>query len=320
MGTVQFGRDRTSEPSPAGRSPRRRRTQATQGDQPELASAVDMQLALVEMQRRVQGRVPLPWIQPDPEWLRRAAGGRPAARALQRHPARLDRLPPDVPADRRHPAALRGARAAGLRRRSSRSAATATRSSRSSPAGTKRRRVSSAGATRENAQPDGLAAGLDQVLRARAAAVPGALRRSARASVSTSPDGRTGTVRICGWEPDFAVITPGADRRLILRPLRRRSGRSRRSPARSARTTTARCITSFATRDGRYRVYACDVCRRYLKAYDGRNAHATGDGGRGFDCDAAARRGGHAAGVRVVIRDQGLGTRIRDCGLGFRDR
>jgi FdhE protein len=31
-------------------------------------------------------------------------------------------------------------------------------------------------------------------------------------------------------------------------------------------------ITSFATRDGRYRVYACDVCRRYLKAYDARYA------------------------------------------------
>jgi len=31
-------------------------------------------------------------------------------------------------------------------------------------------------------------------------------------------------------------------------------------------------ITSFATRDGRYRVYACDVCRKYLKAYDARNA------------------------------------------------
>jgi hypothetical protein len=29
-------------------------------DQPELASAVDMQVALVEMQRRVQSRVPLP--------------------------------------------------------------------------------------------------------------------------------------------------------------------------------------------------------------------------------------------------------------------
>jgi hypothetical protein len=47
-------------------------------EQPELATAVDMQLALVEMQRRVQSRVPLPWIQVDPEWMRtqQAAGRR----------------------------------------------------------------------------------------------------------------------------------------------------------------------------------------------------------------------------------------------------
>ena len=32
-------------------------------------------------------------------------------------------------------------------------------------------------------------------------------------------------------------------------------------------------ITSFATRDGRYRVAACDVCRRYIKAYDARHAN-----------------------------------------------
>ena len=31
-------------------------------------------------------------------------------------------------------------------------------------------------------------------------------------------------------------------------------------------------ITSFATRDGLYRLYGCDVCQRYLKAFDGRNA------------------------------------------------
>jgi formate dehydrogenase maturation protein FdhE len=31
-------------------------------------------------------------------------------------------------------------------------------------------------------------------------------------------------------------------------------------------------ITSFATPDGQYRVYACDACQRYLKAYDGRRA------------------------------------------------
>src|SRR5437868_11926318 len=50
-------------------------------EQPELASAVDMQIALVDIQRRVQSRVPLPWIQADPEWLRaQQAAGRPIVR------------------------------------------------------------------------------------------------------------------------------------------------------------------------------------------------------------------------------------------------
>ncbi len=49
--------------------------------QPELASAVDMQIALVDVQRRVQGRVPLPWIQADAEWLRsQQREGRPLVR------------------------------------------------------------------------------------------------------------------------------------------------------------------------------------------------------------------------------------------------
>jgi formate dehydrogenase maturation protein FdhE len=76
---------------------------------------------------------------------------------------------------------------------------------------------------------------------------------------------------LCAGEPDFSVITPAAERHLIcsrcaLRwkfepltcPYCRNSNRAR--------------ITSFATTDGQYRVYACDVCRRYLKAYDGRRA------------------------------------------------
>lgn len=76
---------------------------------------------------------------------------------------------------------------------------------------------------------------------------------------------------VCGWEADFAVITPSAERRLICGrclgqwtfdpiacPFCGNADRSR--------------ITSFATRDGRYRVYGCDACRKYLKAYDGRNA------------------------------------------------
>jgi FdhE protein len=67
------------------------------------------------------------------------------------------------------------------------------------------------------------------------------------------------------------VITPSADRRLIC-------GRCGAQWSFGAHTCPfcsnddRSLITSFATRDGRYRVYACDVCRRYVKAYDGRSA------------------------------------------------
>ena len=56
-------------------------------------------------------------------------------------------------------------------------------------------------------------------------------------------------------------------------------------------------ITSFATRDGRYRVYACDVCRRYLKAYDARHASrpvmVSVDSIATLPLDAAAMQRGH---------------------------
>jgi FdhE protein len=75
----------------------------------------------------------------------------------------------------------------------------------------------------------------------------------------------------CGWEPDFAVITPSADRRLICgRCLAQWNFATLTCPF--CANDDRALITSFATRDGRYRVYACDVCRRYLKAYDGRHA------------------------------------------------
>lgn len=76
---------------------------------------------------------------------------------------------------------------------------------------------------------------------------------------------------LCGGEPDFAVITPAAERHLLCG----RCGLGWKFDAlacpycpNSDRTR----ITSFATPDGQYRVYACDVCLRYLKAYDGRHA------------------------------------------------
>jgi formate dehydrogenase maturation protein FdhE len=76
---------------------------------------------------------------------------------------------------------------------------------------------------------------------------------------------------LCGGEPELAVIMPTAERHLIcgrcalqwkFDPL---SCPYCQNDDRSA-------ISSFATSDGQYRVYACNVCKRYLKAYDGRHA------------------------------------------------
>ena len=76
---------------------------------------------------------------------------------------------------------------------------------------------------------------------------------------------------ICGWEADFAVITPSAERRLFCgRCVAQWSFAPLTCPF--CANDDRALITSFATRDGRYRVYACDVCRRYLKAYDARHA------------------------------------------------
>ena len=76
---------------------------------------------------------------------------------------------------------------------------------------------------------------------------------------------------LCGGNPDFSVITPSAERHLICgRCELRWKWESLACP--HCRNSDRTRITSFATPDGQYRVYACDVCRRYLKAYDGRRA------------------------------------------------
>jgi len=74
---------------------------------------------------------------------------------------------------------------------------------------------------------------------------------------------------LCGGEPDFAVITPAAERHLICsRCTLRWKYESLTCPY--CRNADRGTITSFATSDGQYRVYACDRCHRYLKAYDAR--------------------------------------------------
>jgi hypothetical protein len=240
-------------------------------DQPELASAVDMQLALVEMQRRVQLRVPLPWIQVDPEWLQaQQAAGRPLVRFG------------DIPIEWTDFRLILRQTADILRRFDAleradydRIVALGREGNALEPLVTEWYEATSHadGAPGRDAKPHASTdapAGLEQVL---ALAMRPFLSRCAEAlsqRVDLS-EWRCGHCPFCGWEPDFAVITPSADRRLICG---RCAGQWAFAPLTCpfcGNDDRAR-VTSFATRDGKYRVYGCDVCRRYLKAYDGRNA------------------------------------------------
>jgi FdhE protein len=237
--------------------------------QPELASAIDMQLALVEMQRRVQGRVPLPRIAVDPAWARaQQAAGRPLVRfgdiplewsdfrlTLRQTADILLRFEALERADYEQIVAL-GRDGNALEPLVS----TWYNATSGVDAGTDPR----------NRAPSDAPANMDQVL---VLALRPFLARCVEA-LTPQVDLTTwthGHCPICGWEPDFAVITPNAERRLFCgRCVAQWSFAPLTCPF--CANDDRALITSFATRDGRYRVYACDVCRRYLKAYDARHA------------------------------------------------
>ena len=118
--------------------------------------------------------------------------------------------------------------------------------------------------------PEGAPPSLDQVL---VLAIRPFLARCAEALMPRAElqAWTHGHCPVCGWEPDFAAILPNAERRLICgRCVAQWSGGALTCPF--CANDDRALITSFATRDGRYRVYACDVCRRYLKAYDARHS------------------------------------------------
>ena len=237
-------------------------------DQPELASAVDMQLALVDMQRRVQSRVPLPWI---------SAGRRLAARRSRRPAAPLVRFG-DIPLDwtdfrltlrqtadiLRRFDALEPRRAHSHHRaRARRQRARAARHAR----GTTRRRASR---RRSRERLPTAPPSLDQVL---VLALRPFLARCAEALTQRADCRRWqhGHCPFCGWEPEFAVITPSADRRLICgRCSAQWAFAAAHLPVLRERRPRAHHVVRHARRPlPRVR---CDVCRRYLKAYDARNA------------------------------------------------
>jgi FdhE protein len=284
---------------PSRRSDSREATElrALRERQPELADAIDMHLELLEVQRRVQGRIPVPWFELTSEVLsRHQAEARPLLRfediplpltdlrlvvrqttdVMRRFGAledddcqRVQDLGRDV--------ALVGLIAQWYQARAE-------------------ARAPAPAAPPADEDGPGEGGAIDQVFTlvmrpflSRCAEVLQPNTGLAAWTHSHCP--------LCGGEPDFSVITPAAERHLIcgrcaLRwkfealtcPYCHNADRSR--------------ITSFATPDGQYRVYACDACRRYLKAYDARRATRpvmpVVDGVATLPLDAAAIQRGYS--------------------------
>ncbi len=179
--------------------------------QPELATAVDMQLELVEEQRRVQSRVPLPWIQPDPAWVAaQQRAGRPVIRFADIPLEWTDlRLTLRQTADILH-------RYEAMDRAEHEQIQALSRDGNALQALVTRWYAATSGVddTGPRQRAPESPASLDQVL---VLSLRPFLARCAesllqRADLSAW---RHGHCPYCGWEPDFAVITPNADRRLI---------------------------------------------------------------------------------------------------------
>ncbi len=241
-----------------------------------------MQIALVDLQRRVQARVPMPWLEVDAEWLKRQHElGRPLLRFK------------DIPLDWTDVRLMFRQTADILRRFDALENADCTAIQAISRSGNMLEPLVIAWyeklALRGEPDPADTARpaesddhkpstgtphvdpeALDEVL---LLTMKPFLERCAEV-VQQRCDLSTWTqpyCPMCGGEPEFSLITPAADRLLICS---RCSARWRFHPlacpfcGNDDRTQ----ITSFTSRDGRYRISACDVCMRYLQAYDGRNA------------------------------------------------
>jgi hypothetical protein len=242
--------------------------------QPELADAVDLQLELLALERRVHARLPLAWLDVEPERLRsQQAAGRPLLHFQ------------DIPLDWTEFRLMFRSVADILRRydsldRFDHDAVQAIGRSGNSLEPMVVRWFNLKAAPEQEDRPDAArvlpdgpvpnAEALDQVVTlamrpflARAAEVLQQRTDLSFWSHSYCP--------LCGGDPEFAVIAPTADRFLICgRCAARWRFGSITCPF--CQNDDRGSITSFTSREGVYRIYACEVCRRYLKAYDERNA------------------------------------------------
>jgi len=235
-------------------------------EHPDLGQAVDLQIQLLQLQRRVQARVPLPTINLEATVLEVAlAAGQPilafdqvpidwsdlrflvrsTADAMRTHDAieaddyrRVEQLSRD--AERLAPAIRNWYEAA---------------------------RPLPACCGTISADIEGLEPLLVQAMRPFLSRCADAIM--ARTTFAGWPHG---TCPLCGGEPDFSIITPAAERLLLCARCTTR-WRFSQLACPFCRNEDRSRITSFATRDGLYRLSGCDVCQRYLKCFDARHAH-----------------------------------------------
>lgn len=242
---------------------------AIRSQHPELESAADLHLEILELQRRIQARVPLPWVEfTRDRLLEHQSRGTPLLRFE------------DIPLDLSDLRLMVRQTADVLRRfgalddsdsvkvqalgRDMKLVEVAGRWYRRA---LERHQARDAGSDRASAGVDET---LDQVL---TVAMRPFLSRCAEV-LQQHPDLSAWThphCVLCGGEPDLSVITPGAERHLICGRCELRWKWDPLGCPYCGNTDRTR-ITSFATSDGQYRVYGCDACRRYLKAFDGRRA------------------------------------------------
>jgi formate dehydrogenase maturation protein FdhE len=230
-------------------------------NQPDLSAAADLQIELLQLQRRIQTRVPLPSIKLDADYINGLLAKGPI---LQ-----FEQLPVDW-SDMRF---LLRATAAAMRNHDAlddtdcRRAEELSRDAERLPEIVRTWYESvRPGAAPISEEAQGLEPVLQQAMRP-------FLTRAGDAVMARSDfvGWNRGSCPLCGGEPDLAVITAAADRLLICGRCAAR-WRFEQLTCPFCLNADRRRITSFASRDGQYRIYACDVCERYLKAYDARNA------------------------------------------------
>jgi FdhE protein len=235
-------------------------------DQPELASAVDMQVEIVVMQHRVQARLSTPWLKFDDAWLvRQLADGKPIVG--------VDEIPFDwgelrvlfrqVTDILRRYDLLEPADAATLEQ--------LIRSGRPAPEDVAEWYASSANRDSKGGRPtSALPETAGQVLTLSARPFLARTVETLHQRVDLSPWTRP-YCPFCGGDPELALLTPSGERRLAC-------GRCT-GVWPFAEHACPHCDnrlpgyqSSFASPDGRYRLMACDACMRYVKAYDARGA------------------------------------------------